>query len=176
MKIEIGEKNCLLVFLDSDDVKRLHLDGENIVYTDESTRKIINSVYREAALSIGFVPENADSRVIELLPFNDGSMLMCFSFKSKRPKLKVIAKLKERHSVYEFSCESDFKRYLESSCFTEKQKNAEVFESSGKYRLLISDSSQKEENLLGEFALKIGSPLAVSKTREYWTKICENSQ
>ena len=102
MKIEIGENNSLLVFLDKKDVGALHLDLSEISDENAALRKILNGIYRDAALSSGFVPESAGSKTVEILPFDDGSVLICFSFKTKRVKMKVKARIKQNLIVYEF--------------------------------------------------------------------------
>ncbi|MBR2589599.1 MAG: hypothetical protein IKE65_01600 [Clostridia bacterium] len=170
MKIEIGENNSLLVFLTKDEVHTLHLNENDFSFQDEASRKILQSVYRDAALSAGFVPQSYDKRVTELLPFSDGSMLLCFSFRVKKVKLKVTAHRKTRYKIYELLTHADFAALTENIAHTGCLP-AGVYESEGKYRFVIDTHAAVLDNLLKEYASPVTDALALAATKEYWREV-----
>ena len=170
MKIEIGENNSLLVFLDKKDVGALHLDLSDGFDENAPSRKILNGIYRDAALSSGFVPESAGSKTIEILPFDDGSVLICFSFKTKKVRMKIKARLKSELIVYEFSDSASLEQFLESAESLNEIPES-VYENEGYYRFLIKSESKSLENLLKEFALKLSLPYTAERTKEFWRRV-----
>ena len=170
MKIEIGENNSLLVLLTKEEVHTLHLDDNHISFEDETARKILQSVYRDAALCAGFVPERYDKRVTQLLPFSDGSMLLCFSFHAKKVKLKVKARKKMRYKLYALLSHADLSA-LSANIARTGYLPVGVYESEGQYRFVIDAQAVALENLLKEYASPVTDALALSVTREYWREV-----
>ena len=173
MKIEIGENNSLLVFLTKQEVHTLHLDGP-FTLEEEASRKILQAVYRDAALSAGFVPEAYEKRITELLPFSDGSMLLCFSFPGKRCRLKVSARMKKSYKIYELFSAADLAAFLNSAASLHCVPEA-VYESEGSYRFIIDSRAHTLERLLKEYAEPVSAPLALQSTKEYWRAVYTNS-
>ena len=171
MKIEIGENNSLLVFLDKKDVGALHLDLSDGLDENAASRKILNGIYRDAALSSGFVPESAASKTIEILPFDDGSVLICFSFKTRKVKMKVKARQKRELLVYEFTNCAALEQFLNSAGNLNELPEA-VYENEGCYRFIIKSESKILENILKEFSFKLNMPYTVERTKEFWRRVC----
>ena len=170
MKVEIGENNCLLVLLEKEEAEALCLHAHTLHYADETSRKIIASLYRDAALQVGFVPEKYVRRTVELLPFENGSILFCFSFETQKRKWNVRVKRKNENLVYEFHSKADFAAFLEHASHL-TQLPAGVYESEGVYRFIIAPQAVALESALCEFADKITSPLALAYTKEYWRTV-----
>lgn len=170
MKIELTSDSSLLLFLEKADMENLHLDIETMLYSDEHTREILRSLYDEARESTGFEPQDGTHAMIEVLPFEDGSCIICFSFPKSRLKFKIIPHLKRTESMYEFSSLSDFEMFrtaAEKLGFTEIDK---VYENEGTYRALISTDDERIQNIIREFSVPVVSPLAQSMTDEYWVR------
>ena len=170
MKVEIGENNALLVFLEKKDVRALHLEINDTLHENEDARRILAALYRDAALESGFVPDETGNRCIELLPFEDGSVLICFSFRRSRAKMKVTARRKAQLVLFEFPDAAAFEQFLDSACSLEELPEA-VYEEQGCYRFAVSNDKQKLINLLKEFAGTVRSPFALARTAEYWRRI-----
>lgn len=170
MKIEIGEKNCLLVFLDKHDMAALHLNAATVTYNDDACRKTIQAIYTDAATQVNFVPQQHSSKVIELLPFEDGSMLLCFSFKQKPFRLNVHVRKKERSCVFEFCNKAQTQFFFKT---VSPPPSFRLFENSGAYRLIVPESCCKTEPIT-EFAERIRHPFALSETAEYWREVSED--
>ena len=156
MKVEIGENNCLLVFLDKAEVRSVHLVPEQAAQNDE-----------DAARQVGFEPAAAAGQVTELLPFADGSVLLCFSFKKVRQKLKVRARCKHHYALYHFGSRADLSAFLGAARRWAQLPDA-VYESEGAYRVLYRNPAQHTENLLKEYAQRLSLPFALQRTAEYW--------
>ncbi len=167
MKVEIGENNCLLVFLDKAEVRSVHLVPEQAAQNDEAARRIIACIYRDAARQVGFEPAAAAGQVTELLPFADGSVLLCFSFKKVRQKLKVRARCKHHYALYHFGSRADLSAFLGAARRWAQLPDA-VYESEGAYRVLYRNPARQTENLLKEYAQRLSLPFALQRTAEYW--------
>ena len=174
MKVEIGEQNCLLVFLEKSEVSALHLESESCSYSDPACRSVLGALYRDAALRVGFVPERFASRTIELLPFQDGSMLLCFRFEVKRQRFKVRARRRQSLCLYEFSGVEELAAFCERIGEADQLPQG-VYECEGAYRFVLSSHAQRLENLLKEYAHRVTEPLAIAATREYWREVYSES-
>ena len=170
MKIEIGENNSLLVFLDKKDVNAMQLDLSNAVEENAAAREILERIYLDAAHASGFVPHSTSSKVIEILPFQDGSALICFSFRQKRVKMKVTAIRKRDFAVYEFSDVNCLEQFLNHAQRLQELPEA-VYEKDGCYRFIVRSDCKSLDNLLKEFAHRRNVPFACERTAEYWRKV-----
>ncbi|MBQ6380801.1 MAG: hypothetical protein IJJ41_04260 [Clostridia bacterium] len=170
MKVEIGENNSLLVFLTAQEVAALHLSLSNADYIARENREIIARIYRRAAARSGFLPGSYASRVIELLPFEDGSLLLCFRFARTRAKLKVRALKRSGASLYHFATPEAFGAFLAHASALQQLPEA-VYESGGEYRLVVGKHAHRLAHMLGEFSERITAPLALPRTREYWREV-----
>ena len=170
VKVEIGENNCLLVLLEKEEADALHLNADTVRYADASSRKMIAALYRDAALQVGFVPAAYVRRTVELLPFENGSILLCFSFQTQKRKWKVRVKRKYENLVYEFHSKADFAAFLEHAAHLTQLPEG-VYENEGTYRFIIAPQATALKNMLCEFATEITSPLAIAYTKEYWRTV-----
>ena len=170
MRTQIGENNCLLVFLEKADVQKLKLNAEKTDFGSDETKAILSSLYREAAQKANFTPKAPHSKVTELLPFHDGSMLICFCFRTAKPKLKVVARKKREKLLYEFSNKETFAAFLDAAEGL-TQLPLGVYSDGCAYRFVLAAEAQQLENLLKEYALKITAPLALETTEEYWRRV-----
>ena len=170
MKVEIGENNCLFIFLTAAEAHETHIHEAAADYGNAAGKAIIDSLYREAAQRANFAPVNYRSQVIEMLPFQDGSVLLCFRFLRTIPGLKVHARKKYADRLYQFHSQEAFAAFLDHAGKL-KQLPEAVYESQGAYRLLIAPHATQLEALLGEYAEKCAAPLAAARTREYWRPV-----
>ena len=116
---------------------------------------------------VGFEPAAAAGQVTELLPFADGSVLLCFSFKKVRQKLKVRARCKHHYALYHFGSRADLSAFLGAARRWAQLPDA-VYESEGAYRVLYRNPARQTENLLKEYAQRLSLPFALQRTAEYW--------
>ena len=170
MKIEIGENNCLLVLLEKEEADDFELNAQTITYKEPAMRRALAAIYREAALQTGFVPQPYISRAIEVLPFDNGNILLCFSFKTKREKFRVKEKSKQKKTVYQFFSKESFAAFTAHASHLQQLPEG-VYEQDGAYRFIISPRAHELEKMLGEYAEKITQPFAPQYTREYWREV-----
>ena len=170
MKIEIGENNCLLVLLEKEEADAFALNAQTITYKEPAVRHALAAVYREAALQAGFVPQTYISRSIEVLPFENGNILLCFSFNTKKEKLKIQVRRKREKAVYQFFSKESFAAFTAHASHLQQLPEG-VYEQDGTYRFIISPRSHALEKMLGEYAEKITQPFAQQYTREYWREV-----
>ena len=170
MKVEIGENNCLFIFLTAAEASQMHVHEAAADFGDALSKAVIENLYRDAAQRAGFTPAGYRSRVIELLPFQDGSVLLCFRFVRTKPKLKVRARKKYAKALYHFASREAFAAFLDHAGQL-KQLPEAVYESAGEYRLLIAPHATQLEALLKEYAEKCMLPFAAERTKEYWRPV-----
>ena len=169
MKVEIGENNCLLVLLEKEEAEALRLNAAAITCQDPTVRRTLASVYKEAALQVGFVPQSYTLRTIEMLPFENGSILFCFSFHRKN-KLKICARRAGEKKVYQFFSQADFAAFIEHASHLTQLPEG-VYKQGDAYRFIIAPHAHDLEKVLGEYAAKITLPFALQYTTEYWEKV-----
>lgn len=167
MKTQISKDNALIIFLDKNEVEELKFNFENFSACDKQTRFVLNALYNDAAFKSGFEPKPGEKRLIEILPFENGSCIIIFSFPRKR-NFKVIARRKVVFRIFEFESEKSLKRFFESASHFDKNLFGALFESSGTYRLLVNSDEPSLIRLLGEYSEAVKDKFAESRTREYW--------
>lgn len=168
MKTQKGKNNSLLVFLNKHEAVAYHIGADMHPETEES-RRMMHLIFREAAALANYPQEMQGKKIIEILPFEDGSVLLCFTPETIRPRLKIRVRRKEQHSVYEFENGSALERFLESAEALSLLPEA-VCKSEGKYRFIMRGDNRRHL-LLTEFATRLNAPLAVARTEEYWQKL-----
>ena len=167
MKTQISKDNALIVFLNKDEVDSLNLDFKNFTAADKQTRFILNSLYNDAAYKSGFVPKQSEKRLIEILPFENGSCIIIFSFPQKR-KFKVSARRKIETRLFEFDSKMSLYRFFESAERIDKKLFEALFENSGEYRLLVASGEPSLVRILSEYSQAVKDKYALSRTKEYW--------
>ena len=167
MKTQISKDNALIIFLNKNEVDSLNLDFSNFTASDKQTRFVLNSLYNDAAFASGFKPEASERRLIEILPFENGSCIIIFSFPKKR-KFKVTARIKTSAKLFEFTCKDSLKNFFESAKGFDKKYFSALFENSGEYRLLINTDDKSFIRILSEYSEAVNGKHAISRTKEYW--------
>ena len=167
MKTQISKDNALIIFLNRNEVEALSLDFNNFAASDKQTRFILNSLYNDAAFESGFQPETSDRRLIEILPFENGSCIIIFSF-PKKQRFKVTAKIKTYDKLFEFESKDSLYRFIESAKGFDKKHFLALFENSGEYRLLINSNDKSLIRILSEYSEAVKGKYALSSTKEYW--------
>ena len=174
MKTQISKDNALIIFLNKNEVESLNLDFKSFSPSDKQTRFILSSLYNDAAYKSGFVPEASEKRLIEILPFENGSCIIIFSFPKKR-KFKVTARIKTDLRLFEFECEKNLHSFFESANGFDKKQFSALFENSGEYRLLINSGNASLLRLLSEYSEAVKDKLALNRTNEYWNCLYSRS-
>lgn len=179
MKIEITKDNSLLIFLNKNELNRLGLNCEKMVYGDDKTKYLLNSLYNDAAYSSGFKPKRTDKRIIEVLPFKDGSCIIIFSFPQKY-RYKVKARLKNESNIFEFESEDELRSFLNNTPESEREKIVAIYKSDKHYRIKTYGDSKAATNLISEFSNSVNGRYTAERTEEFWERIYpktyENSQ
>ena len=170
MKVEIGENNCLLVFLEQTEVAKFELDSAVATADSERLGQIMNRIFAGACRLAHFNAPRESSRHLEILPFRNGTMLICFSFENKRMKITARCKNAGTAPVFEFDSHEHLRRCLASSAF---KKNAvyRLFQNEDSFRLVSEQLPAAAKNLLSEFSLRVADPLAAAQTREFWEEV-----
>lgn len=167
MKTQISKDNALIIFLNKDEVQSLKFNFDNLSVSDKQTRFVLNSLYNEAASKSSFIPPKSERRLIEILPFENGSCIIIFSFPQKR-RMKVTARLKTASRLFEFDSKISLYRFFESVRGVEKNQFSALFESSGEYRLLINSDNETLLRILSEYSHAVKDKFAECRTKEYW--------
>lgn len=167
MKTQISKDNALIIFLDKNEVESLNFNFKSLSVCDKHTRFVLNALYNDAAFKSGFVPEPSEKRLIEILPFENGSCIIIFSFPKKR-KFKVTARIKTNAKLFEFESKDSLRRFFESAKGFDKKYFSALFENSGEYRLLINSDDTSLLRVLSEYSETVKGKYALSSTKEYW--------
>lgn len=167
MKTQQIDSHSLLLFLEKGEPESLKLDIYNLQMSDERTRLTLKTLFKKASEQVGFKPDKTSSALVEMLPFEDGSCLLVFSFPEKNERLKIVARPLRREAVYEFESKDalfDYRRVSgsELSC---------VYEFGGVYRAFICEKDESAKSLLSEYARLLTGTLEKGTTEEFWNKI-----
>ena len=173
MKINAPDKNSLVILLDKADMERLNLNFSNLLYSNEHTKEIIKALFCDACIKLGRKPQMKGSTLIEAVPFEDGSCLICFTISEKRQKIKVTAKLKCAQNTYQFESKEDFEKLLAGAKSKGIAPEGDLYRLNDTYRFITG--SKELKSLFSEFAELINHPLAENYTKEYFT-LCEAMQ
>ncbi len=171
MKIHSPNKNSLIILLNPSDMEKLNLSTETMVYSDEHTRQVLWTLFTESRVALGQETKHGAKTMIEIMPFDNGGCLICFTLKSENTNIRIIPKLKNTPAVYEFEEINGFRKMNDSAKAQNIDISGELFESDNTYRFILNNAVPENKNLLSEFASKINNPLAESTTREYWNKV-----
>jgi negative regulator of genetic competence, sporulation and motility len=176
MKIELTDDRSILLYLEKSDLETLHLDVDTMLYSDENTREILHTLYNEAKEKTGFEPLNNGNAMIEVLPFEDGSCIICFSFPKNKTKIKIIPHIKNRTFIYEFYSLADFESFLTVWDKSGRLKIDALYKYDDTYRAVINTESESARSLISEYSVEIVSPLSQSETEEFWEKVNCNGE
>ena len=170
MKTQKGKNNSLLVFLDKHEAGAYHI-GADMHPEDEQSRRMIYLIFREAAAMENYRQGPQGKKLIEILPFEDGSALLCFTPERTQPRLKVRVRRKATRTVYEFDSPAALESFLESVKTLDALPEA-VCKSEDKYRFILCEDYRQLHLLLTEFAARLTAPLVAARTLEYWERVC----
>ncbi len=171
MKIHSPNKNSLIILLNPSDMEKLNLRTETMVYSDKHTRQVLWTLFTESRIALGQETKHGLKTMIEIMPFDNGGCLICFTLKSENTNIRIIPKLKKTSAVYEFEEKDGFRQMSNSAEAQHIDISGELYENDNTYRFILNHAVSENKNLLSEFASKINHPLVESTTREYWNKI-----
>ena len=168
MRPQIVNDSMILILLNKDDLTALHLEPVKIDFSDENTRNILLSLLEQVQVQTGKQLKSGGKTVVEILPFENGDCLICFSKAPlDMPKIKITARIKHCTRVYEFSTLNDVKQYLNAAPSADKR---EIYERDGTYRIIMTNPQKKDVLLIAEFGRELKYNLAQYYTKEHFSK------
>lgn len=181
MKIESPNINKIIVELSNEDMENFDITYEEFDYSNIETRRVIWTILDSARKHLNRDIDPSQEMTIETLPSKNGGCMIFFTVEeSKLQKIKTLPmRIFNRSVVCEFKSIDDIIDLYQKLKMQNDLKlfDAELFEKSEKYRLIIDRMPDTDEikNILNEYAMTFDeSEILVSHTREFWQKINSN--
>lgn len=179
MKINSTADDRITVDLTKQDMAELDITYEDMDYSTIETRRVIWTLLDEAGKVLGRELDPSRRMIIEAIPKSEGGCQLNFTLlDSKRrtyPQKQLLKKQSECF-ICEFDSLDELYRAAESCNITAENS---LFESGGKYRLVISglfDDTRGLKQYFSEFSRIINADkLCTEHTKEHWKNIIENN-
>lgn len=180
MNINSPAEDKIIVELTEQDMLGLDITYDEMDYSTTETRRVIWTLLDEAGKALGRELDPSRRMIIEAMPKNGGCILSFTILDGKRKYLmqKQLLKKHPQTVLCEFDCVDSLYKAAES---LKKSGHFEssLFESGGKYRLIINASKNPVfvRNLLNEFGkTENACALLCDFTKEHWNElIAENA-
>lgn len=181
MNIQSPAEDKIIVDLTEQDMLELEITYEDMDYSTIETRRVIWTVLDEAGKALGREFDPSRRMIIEATPKSEGGCILSFTILDSRRKYlpqKQLLKKQHRNLICEFE-NTDLLYKAVESLKTAGCAESSLYESGGRYRLIISDAADPAQlkNRLCEFGkTKSADSLACCFTKEHWHElIAENA-
>lgn len=101
MKINAPKEKYIFIELNKNDMKKLHLNYEDMDYANEETRIAIYSVLRQAKQSLGQNFELSDTMRVEALPREDGGCFLLFTIGTEIKSYRYTGRISKAVYLFE---------------------------------------------------------------------------
>lgn len=143
MKIETTDNNCIFARLSSEDLDSFKLTYDELRFSNEKAREILNRILNEAQNEIGIGFEEAKRLKIEVLPDCTGGCLIMFLPCTDEVSDTVIYETESIDNL------------LDAASVLKKEqlfpKESGLYENDGVYRLTVTEENEKISRILGEY-------------------------
>lgn len=177
MKIKTLGCNKFMAELSIDDMSEMDITYENMDYSNEHTKQVINSILDEVKILLGKDIDPTENMLIEATPKIDGGCILLFTIATQKKKSLPVLKSGNTYGkgylVYEFI---NINHLLDLIPYIGKKNlpaYSTVFEKNNRYRIVFKEFVPRNiRHKTEEFGFLAGKgKIFAAKTEEYWHKI-----